>query len=324
MPRPSSLVQHQIVAEFHRREAFRPLLPAARVPEGVRVVPAAKLPLILREPTWIRFGDRVFHLQGEGLYRLWNWGRTRQADPAKAPEWLPGPQHYQNVIVFRRDILALLGAVATLQHHGHRHIGVPFAELLAWLKQGSLSLTCGPSSEFVRTLLAGYGWHTRPVSLIRTEGPWTGWNDGHVLNELYWPKLKQWVLLDVNAHRMFVQDGRFLSAGDVCEIVRAGGHFDFLWLTARGLPLVDHAAEVLGEFPKGSFGLGSWQDDDAMQRSLGELLAMPLLAHDGAVWFYSDDPAVTQRITTYRADARPLPQDEWFELFYGAKSRPRS
>lgn len=319
-----ALVQHQVVAEHHYRTEFAPFSPAAKLPAGVRAVAAEKLPVIIREPMWVKFADRFFHLKREGLYRLWDWGKTRQRDPAEAPEWLPGPQVYMNVILFRKDILALLGAVATLQHHGHRHIGLPFEEHVAWLKHGSLSLTCGPSSEFVRTLLEQLGWHTRPVSLVRSEGPWTGWNDGHILNEIYWPQQKQWVLLDVNAHRMFVKDGRFLGVGEVCELVRAGGSFDFFWLTAPGLPLVDHAAEVLGEFPKGSFGIGGWHDDEGMKRSLGELLRMPLLLHDGRWWFQADDPAHVERLCAYRPGALPLPKDEWFDMFYGPKSRPRS
>lgn len=313
--------QHQVVAEHHRRQAFRPLRPQT-LPAGVRARAAPKLPLILRDPTWIKFADCHFHLQQEGLYRLWDWGQTRQTAAGAAPEWLPGPQVYQNVILYRGDLLALLGAVATLQHHGHRHIGLPFAEQLGWLRHGSLSLTCGPSSQFVRELLATLGWHTRPVSLIRAQGPWTGWNDGHILNELYWPRYRRWVLLDVNAHRLFVKDGRFLGAGEVCDLVRAGESFAFHWLTARGLPLVDHAAEVLGEFPKGSFGIGGWTDDEAMQRSLGELLRMPLLAQDGVLWFHAENQAQVRRLCAYRADVRPLAREEWRERFYGPRARP--
>lgn len=313
--------QHQVVAEHHRRQVYRPLLPKTP-PAGVPLRAAAELPLILRERTWIRFADCQFHLQQEGLYRLWDWGQTRQDAAGTAPEWLPGPRVYQNVILYLGDLQALLGAVATLQHHGHRHIGLPFADQLEWLRHGSLSLTCGPSSQFVRELLAPLGWHTRPVSLIRTRGPWTGWNDGHILNELYWPRYRRWVLLDVNAHRMFVKDGRFLSAGEVCDLVRSGQSFDFHWLTARGLPLVDHAAEVLGEFPMGSFGLGGWYDDAAMQRSLGELLRMPLLAQDGVLWFHPENQTQVRRLCAYRADVRPLSRDEWLERFYGPQARP--
>jgi hypothetical protein len=43
--------QHPVAAEAHHRQTFRPLPPAARVPEGVHVVAATKLPLIVGEPT---------------------------------------------------------------------------------------------------------------------------------------------------------------------------------------------------------------------------------------------------------------------------------
>ena len=315
---------HQVVAEHHCRQECAPLVGRPTAPAGVEPVSALTLPAVIREPVWVRFADRFFRLKREGLYRLWDWGKVRQSADGSAPVWLNAPRRYVNVILFRNDILALLGAIATLQHHGHRHIPLTFAEQLRHLRRGSLSLTCGPSSQFVRELLGRFGWQTRPVSCVRITGAWTGWNDGHILNEMYWPRLRKWVLVDVNAHRMFIKDGLFLNAGEVRELVEQGDTFDFHWLTPRGLPLVDITPEVLGEFPMGSFGLTGWHDDDAMRQSLGELLRMTLLPHDGHWWFHADDPAVVERLCRYRPDACPLPRDQWQALFYGAGRRRRT
>jgi hypothetical protein len=310
---------HQVVAEHHCRQECGPIAGRKKAPPGVAVVSALRLPAIIREPVWVKLGDRFFHLKREGLYRFWDWGKVRVPADGSAPVWLQAPRRHVNVIVFRRDILALLGAVATLQHHGHRHIPLSFAEQLRHLRRGALSLTCGPSSQFVRELLGRFGWETRPVSCVRLAGAWTGWNDGHILNEMYWPRLRKWVLVDVNAHRMFVRNGVFLNAGEVRDLVERGEAFDFHWLTPRGLPLVDITPEVLGEFPMSSCGLAGWHDDDAMRQSLGELLRMPLLPHEGHFWFWSDDAAQIERICRYRPDARPLPRRDWLARFYGGR-----
>jgi len=305
-------VEHQVVAQFHQRTEVAQLQGKLQPPSHASARKVEHLPVIIRRAQWVKFADRYYYLRKEGLYRFWDWGKVKYTTTAKPPELVDERQHYTCVILYRRDILTLFGAIATIQYHGHRHNSLPFKRQLAQAKNGTLSLTCGPVSQFVRTLLGRLGWETRQVSCIRLEGEWDTWNDGHVLFEFYWPQYRKWVLADVNAHKMFVKNGEYLNAGEVTELIRSGQDFDFAPLTAPGIGLVDTSAGMLGGFPRGSCSEPLFTSDEQMKVHLGGMLAMPLLAHEGHLCFYSDNPAHIKRICRYRSDAKPMAKREWF------------
>lgn len=310
-------VQHQVVAQFHQRLTISDIEGKWKAPDGIRARAAASLPVIVRDSQWVRFSDRYFHLRKEGLYRFYDWGTVRYDNPEDVPQLVDDTRDYSCVILFRNDILALFGAIATLQYHGYRHDRTSFKEQLTQLKRGTLSLQCGTSTQFVCSMLNELGWKARPVSCIRPEGAYNNWNNGHILFEFYWPKYRRWILADVNGHRLFVKDGKYLHAGEVADLIRGGGDFEFEWLTPRGIGLVDVSYGMLGEFPGTSYSEYGFYDDVRIKASLRQLLVMPLLAEGGIAYFYHDDPKVQDRICRARSDARAITRNEWWQRFYG-------
>ncbi len=310
--------RHQVLAHIHHQRSVAEITGRTACPSGGRAARVERLPVIIREAKWAKLADRYFFLRKEGLYRFWDWGKAKWTREDVAPELVDATNRYSCVILFRKDVLELLGAIAALQYHGNRHHSLPFDEQLAHLKHGVLSLTCGPSSEFVRTLLDGLGYRTRAVQTIRVEGEWNTYNSGHVMFEFFWPEQKKWVLADVNAHRMFVKDGVYLSAGEAMEVARRGDDYEFEWLTPRGIGLVDISAGVLGEFPGYVAGEHGFASDEAVKRSLALLLPMVMLPEGGHYYFYADSPALLKRISSYAPDAIAVSRDEWWEKLYGS------
>jgi hypothetical protein len=313
--KPLPRVEHQVVAHFHRGPELIMLKGQASPPPGVEATAVESLPLIVTPPGWCKFGDRYYNLREEGLYRFWDWGEAHWTTPGQAPT-LSGNPSYSCVIVFKRHVLRLLGALALSQYHGNRHHSLTFDEKLAHLKTGVLSLTCGPSSEFARQVLEQQGWQARGVNTVRVRGEWTTWNNGHVMFEFYWPEQRKWVLADVNAHRMFVQNGLYLSAGEAMEIVRRGEQFEFEWLTLRGVGMVDCSSGILGEYPGYLASEHGFSDDELMRASLGELLQQVLLPDEGALWFYPARPAHARRLQQYNPSVRQISREDWWRRFY--------
>ena len=313
-------VRHNVNAQLIRRTGFRPLRGSWERPAAGPCRDPAKLPLIIRDATWVKFADRFFHLRQEGLYQFWDFGKLRYRRDDEKPEWVDTRQRYTCVILYRRDILALLSGLACIQLHGPRFDFKPHAERLARAKQGILSLTCGPTTEFVRTILDGLGWRTRPISLVRIREPYTLWDDGHILFEFYWPKYRKWVLADVDNHLFFMKGGRYLHAGEVTELIRRRATYDLVHMGPPGISTLDLSDGVMGDMPAALVAEAVRSDLTELRRRLDRLFAMPLIAADGYLQFYHSSAAVRSRIRKTRrdqGDIKSIPREEWWHRFYG-------
>jgi len=243
------LTRQDLLAQHHAFRSIRIVGGVAAKPGKQRIRSVAALPLIVRKPQWVRFEDRYFPLREDGLYRFWNWGRARWSGPGARPEIIDPSRSYSSVIHFRADVLAFLSALATVHVHGTRHHGLTLREQLAHAKQGALSLTCGNISELAGTLLRRFGWRARVVGSMRVAGEYDTHDCGHRLLEFYWPKMRKWVLADVDLRQMFVRDGRYLNLGEVTRLVRGGDAFRLQPLTRTGVGCVDSSDAVEGTFP---------------------------------------------------------------------------
>lgn len=310
-------VQHDISTQFHAGLNIYYLKGKQRVSSGGTARNVESLPVIVSHAQWVKFADQYFYLRKEGLYRFWTWGKIKYARPYDKPKIINDRKRYTCVILFRKDILVLLGAIATLQVHGDRHEKIVFEKQLGQLKHGNLSLTCGPVSSFMCRLLSNLGWKARPVGCIRVEGIYNTYSNGHVLFEFYWPKYRKWVLADVDMHNMFYKNGQYLNMGEVKEFIHRGQDFGIKPLTSPAIGTVDLSDAVSGRF--GSVGCCEpmFASHDIMKEWYRRMFAVSCLQHDGHSYFYLDDARGRNRICRNFPYVKPMDRRDWLKRFYG-------
>ena len=311
--------RHNVTLHHIRGTVFRPLRDRWDRPEGETCRDPSKLPLIIRESTWVKFADRYAQLRQEGLYQFWDFGKLKYTRDDETPAWVDTRQRYTCVILFRNDILALLSALACIQLHGPRMDHEPHAKRVERAKTGILSLTCGPVTEFTLTILKELGWQGRPISLKRIQGPYNLWDDGHVLFEFYWPKLRKWVLADVDNHWLFMKGGRYLHAGEVAELIRNRKNYDLVSMTPKGMSTVDLSDGVVGDMPVSFVAEPVRGDPAEMKKRINLYFVMPRIAEGGYYYFYHSSAAVRSRILRshgQQGDIKAISKEAWWRKFY--------
>lgn len=283
-------------------------------PRNTKIRDVMRLPLIVREPLWIRFAGRSYSLRLEGLYRFWDLAAVRYGrDGDKAPHIRP-TRRYAAVIRYRHDVIALLAALAQLHVFGTRHDAWPHERLIAHLRRGMISMTCGPSTQLFVTLLRQCGVPARHVAIVRRGGRRDGYSDGHVLMEYHCPQLRRWVMFDPVGHHHFIHRGRRLDAGDVAERVRCGGDVAIERITPDGVGGVDTTEAVLGEFPEAAMSEYSWQQ--CLTDGVRDMLPLPGIARDGTRWYTTASRAERRRVLATSPDNRVITRDEWRSILY--------
>ncbi len=315
-------VRHHVHAQHFQAERFDELADRFVAPKGKRAVAVSRLPFVTSGSRWVKFADRYYYVRREGLYRFWDLGRLQYDAGDGLPRFLDATRRYESMIVFRKDVRALLGANAQLTFHGNRHQTLPFDEQVRQMRRGALSLTCGPTSDFTVKLLETVGVRARKVALIRVRGPLDAFSDGHILIEVYWPARKQWVLAEMSAHFLFKQGDRYLCAGDVMEINRRGDAFDVEPFTPPGVGRVDMTDAILGEFPEGALSEAGFHDLEQIKRHMRDFYVMPGIPQDGTCWYTTDNAAWRRRVEAYQPYNRVIERDAWWRLLYGFSAPP--
>ena len=123
---------------------------------------------------------------------------------------VPGKTNEQR-IVYEQDPFALMSALAWAVTHGTQDDGLTFHELRQEALTRKLTLTCGPLSEFARTLCEQAGLQARVVRVV-TLDEHNGYDDGHVLLELRVRDLNRWVVFDLDNNASFLRGGVSPSA----------------------------------------------------------------------------------------------------------------
>jgi len=163
--------------------------------------PAVALPRrLVIPPGRYRAHGRTYALTREGLYRF----------------LFPGTGNQQR-IVYRRNIPALLSAVAWLQTHGKRDVDKNFQALKTQALKEKLIITCGYISSFGCQLLTELGIPCRRVNSLSLQELNT-YDNGHSLVEV---KLNErWILVDLDMGFLFRSGGKRLALLDAAHAVR--------------------------------------------------------------------------------------------------------
>ena len=310
-------VQHDLAVQFQAQLNITELHGREKAPAGVKARQVDRLPLIIHESKWVKFADRYFYLRQEGLYRFWDWGKVKWERTGGLPRILDNRDHYSCAILFRKDILELFRALATIHIHGKSHYGLSLEDQRAAAKRGLLSLTCACISDFVCWVLAPFGWKTRRVGAMRVRGAYNTYNNGHQLFEFYWPKYRKWVLADVDMCQMFVKNGAYLNLGEVSVLIQSGKDFDLEPLTAMGTQRLDSSKAVTGEFCGFEMFQSAEGNVEASKRWLQQFLEVPIMHVEQKGFYFCDDPPGRKRVSRYSAHLIPLGKDEWLHRFYG-------
>lgn len=310
-------IRHDVASYLFSGTAVTPVRGKAAPPAGVQPKPVARLPFITRESQWVRFADQFFYLRKEGLYRFWDWGKARWEEQWARPEILNQRKRYACVILFRKDILTLLSALATIHVHGTLHRGLPFKDQRAAARRGLLSLTCGYISGFCRKMLEDLGWQARRVSGIRTEGEYNTYDNGHTLFEFYWSIRHKWVLADVDMCQMFVKDGVYLNLGEVSGLIQDGQDFDLKPLTSTGTGRIDTSQAVTGDFPGYEQFHHGFSNPEMIKQWFRRTLAVPLISDEGHDFFFCDEPSARKKAERHMKRFAALSKEVWLERFYG-------
>ncbi|MBI4027780.1 MAG: transglutaminase domain-containing protein [Verrucomicrobia bacterium] len=315
-------VVHDLCAwHFAGREAT-PICGRPKAPRTTVVSRVNALPLVFRRPRWVRLGDRFFHLNREGLYRFWDWGQIRYALPLDRPVATSNRRAYACAILYRKDILKLLAALALIHVHGEQHEPLAFPERIQCARRGNLSLTCGYVADFVCRLLRGVGVAARRVLGLRRHGRYNTYSNGHTLFEFYWPKRGKWVLMDVDLHQMFKRHGRYLNLREISDLIWAGQDFDLEPLTVPGMGLMDTTAGVAGKFSASLYLEPLLSHPRLLKEWYRAALATPLIEADNRWWFPAREADADRRVARYSAGYRCLNRAEWLRRFY-AKGESR-
>lgn len=311
------LIRHDIAAQFHAGLTITSLRGRPELPPGATAERVGNLPLIVRTSQWAHFADRYYFLRREGLYRFWGWGKAKWIGPLERPEVVDEHKRYGCVILFRKDILKLLGAIATLHVHGISHTRLPHEERITKLKQGNLSLRCGDIASFISQLLTDMGWRTRLIHCCRTEGEYDTYDCGHCLFEFYWPEHRKWVLADVDTHQMFVKNGMYLNAADIRELLERGETFSLEPLTVPGIGSVDTSDAVAGRFSGDAYANPIYVDMNLLMAWYERIFGMMAVCAEGGSYFTCSNPADRDRLCRYSSGYKPMEKREWLKRFYG-------
>jgi hypothetical protein len=295
--------------------------------EGIFNLPAGQsarrvqaLPLIIREPQWVKFGNRYFYLKKEGLYRFWDWGKVQFS--AEHPEDMPKvlnerkEKEYSCVILYRGDVLKLMGSIATIHLHGRGHQELSFSEQLKRMKHGCLSLTCGYLATFMVSLFKELGIKGRFVAGMCLGEPYNSYDNGHSLNEIYLARLRKWILVDADVGQVFLKNGRYLSSYEVSELIRTGKDFDLKSFMVPDVGVWDTSEAASGNFPSFSFSGIAFGNKINVKAWYRRVLRVPMVQGENGFYFYYDKPRDRERLLRYSSDYKAIDKKEWLRRFY--------
>lgn len=187
------------------------------------------LPLVVIGPQKVGFHGLTYFVEREGLYRFTTITRA-----------------VRNLIMIedRNSVMPILKSLSKIQIHGNRDACYSLSE---WkklvLSRYWISLTCGDISALAGEILKDAGFDSRFVSALTTDS-WNTYNNGHCLLEVFFPSLKNWVLVDIDMGYVFLYNDMLADAITFWRCVRhnrqpvfvclSEKEIDPLWLESNG------------------------------------------------------------------------------------------
>jgi hypothetical protein len=147
---------------------------------------------ILELPNELIIRPGIYHMNGvnvdmrkEGLYRI----------------LFPLSTNVQ-AIVYENDPLMLISSLSWIITHGGAYDGLSDDSLTSIAKNAKLYVTCERAVNFVMHTISALGIKTRLIQGLSIE-KLNGYDDGHVIMEVWVPAYDKWILVDVDNNALF-------------------------------------------------------------------------------------------------------------------------
>jgi len=254
-----------------------------------------KLPLVVRDLKEVRFGGKVYPLEGEGLYRF-----------------VVMTKSVRNLIVSRSDDpVPVLRALSSIQVHGNRDDGRDTEELKGLLlHRAFLCITCGTIASLTVSLLKDLGFRARFVSALTSED-WNTYDNGHGLCEVFLPGEGRWVLADVDMGFLFRGDGNLLSAYEFWERINEGREVEFVPLSEKFVDPFFSSPWGFNWFLRVRYMWRGSEGKKAWYRRIFQ--AVGIREGERTTFFGPEDKLRLY----YGNEVEVVPRREWRERFYG-------
>ncbi|NUQ63553.1 MAG: hypothetical protein HUU20_13845 [Pirellulales bacterium] len=260
-------------------------LPGSQVSPGAKVSPLPDRLVI--PPGTYEFAGGSYAMQREGLYRFVHY-----------------PEKTEQRIVYHENAQALLSGIAWIVAHGARDHGVPQEALKAKAMHEKLFLTCGPTAEFARQILAEHKIESRTVSGL-TLDEWNTYDNGHTLLEVLDKKLRKWVLYDLDQSGYFTHAGQPLSLVEFAAQAVSGEYEIHPVALDTRLDAKDFSITFLLETTGVQSGLRTWYK---------RVMQVPLIG--GYFYLALPDDAARKRVESYSSSYHYLAKEEFIKRFY--------
>ena len=260
-------------------------------------VRAAELPCdLVVSPGFYAFHGKIFDLRRDGLYRFMHI-----------------PIENQQRIVLGGELHAFMSALAWISVHGSGDDARPFEDLEHLATQRKLSLTCGTLSNFASSLLGRIGVRARVVFTF-SDGPYSGFDDSHMMIEVFRPDLHNWVIYDIDNDVSFAQDGAPHSLREFVSAVKSGAKYEIEPL-ASGSNLDTSRFETSNGYSFVFYGELILSSENAL-RAWYERVCRIMAINDANYYYVPAGPHVDDLVK--RHSLRPLEIDVWLNRFYGS------
>lgn len=156
-------------------------VPMEAAKQGIMELPES----LIISPGVYTIAGKTADMRQEGLYRV----------------MMPFKQNYQ-VAVYQNSLDTLLSSLSWAVTHGNSDNKLPIEKLEKKAQHDKLYLTCGYVTPFARKLLTDLGYKTRTINMA-TLGAKNGYDDAHVMMEVFHPIEKRWILVDLDNNVLF-------------------------------------------------------------------------------------------------------------------------
>ena len=148
---------------------------------------------LILEPNLYLVDKLCFDLTREGLYRVINSDGS-----------------IRHIIVHRESLFQLLSSLSWIVTHGNEHNKLDFNGKQAQAINGKLFLTCSRVVAFAGLILERNKIKSRVIQTFASKDL-NGYDDEHVLLEVFDPKIQKWILIDIDNNVWFSIDKVGLS-----------------------------------------------------------------------------------------------------------------
>jgi hypothetical protein len=213
----------------------------------------------------------------------------------------PGGKNDQR-IVYSQDVDKLLSSISWIHSHGNRDDGYGYKKLNRLATRQKLYLTCGPASDWAKTLLGSLGIEARVVTTL-TLGELNQYDNGHTMLEV---KRGKWELYDIDNQNYFYK-GHRLSLMEFLKVNQTGEYE----IRKLSLSPVDGKLKVVDDYDYSFYTEAVSADIKGWYARVAQV---GMIENEGK--YYFNDIPERDRVKEYSPLYIGLPDPEFRRTFY--------